>query len=62
MRGERREWRNGTGAFKIPSANRAATFGGFGAFPRGTTVYLGNQIDAGPDRLPKRISNILSLE
>jgi len=35
---------------------------GLGAFPRGTTVYLGDQINAGPDGLPRRVSNILTLE
>lgn len=39
-----------------------APLGGFGAFPRGTTVYLGDHINDGPDGLPKRVSNILTLE
>jgi len=33
-----------------------------GAFPRGTTVYLGDQLGAGLDGRPKRVSNILTLE
>ena len=32
------------------------------AFPRGTTVYLADQTRFGPDDLPKRVSNILTLE
>ena len=39
-----------------------APLGGLGAFPRGTTVYLGDQINAGPDGSPKRVSNVLTLE
>jgi hypothetical protein len=39
-----------------------APLGGPGAFPRGTTVYVGDQINAGLDGLPKRVSNILMLE
>jgi hypothetical protein len=35
---------------------------GFATFPPGTTVYLGDQIDAGPDELPRRVSNVLMLE
>jgi hypothetical protein len=33
-----------------------------GGFPGGTTVYFGDRIGAGPDGLPKRVSNILTLE
>ena len=39
-----------------------APIGGAGAFPRGTTLYLGDQLDEGPRGLPKRVSNILTLE
>ena len=35
---------------------------GLGAFPRGTTVYLGDNINVGPDGLPLRLSNILTVE
>ncbi len=31
-------------------------------FPRGTTVYLGDPTGAGPAGLPKRVSNMLTLE
>lgn len=39
-----------------------ATLEAFAAFPRGTTLYVGTQIEDGPDGLPKRVSNILVLE
>jgi hypothetical protein len=39
-----------------------ATIVGLVDLPRGSTVYIGNQIEDGPDGLPKRISNILTLE
>jgi hypothetical protein len=35
--------------------------GGFGTFPRGTTVYIGKGFAIGPNQ-PKRISNILTLQ
>lgn len=36
-------------------------FGGFGTFPRGTTVYIGKGFAIGPN-LPKQVSNTLTLQ
>jgi hypothetical protein len=37
-------------------------FGGFGTFPRGTTVYIAKGFGIGPNAVPKPISNTLALQ